>query len=455
MLDQLDLDLNVHAPHIFAYLAESFATADAASLAAALLPHAAFRGWDAQRLTAAIQPHVEPTHAGEVVGVKGRLQRIDEYLLDARVPLRFNLMGLTIERDGRLWGDEDTAVVRRGLELAGISEPDRPVPRGEVEEAVGLRARASSYHPVQEYLLQVGATWDRQPRLDSLWVRYFQAPDSELHRALGACFALGAVRRVLCDGAPERAWWRKVDLMPILYGPQGRYKSTGLRTLAEAAGPTAFCDSAWNSAHRAENAMTLSGCWVWEIPELEGFDRAESNAIKAFVGREDDYVLMPYARSKSRHERRSVMAGTTNDPQPLKDPTGSRRHPVIPVGHVDVLALHRDRHQLWAEAVARALTSELHWLPPHLATAQAEANAQYEVPLDDVWLERVGSWLAKPADQRGLLSASGTFTLRQCFSAALAQEPIDERRLARVLAKLGVEQAPRAGGVRRYVFPVR
>jgi predicted P-loop ATPase len=216
-------------------------------------------------------------------------------------------------------------------------------------------------------------------------VDYFGAEDTPLNRKLGACFLLGAVKRVFWPGA-------KVDLMPILYGPQGIYKSTGLRKLV---GDDLFTDAKWNPTHRAENEMTLAGCLVWEIPELEGFDRAEQNTIKAFISRTHDDVLLPYSREKQRRPRMSVLVGTTNVEQCLRDQTGSRRHPVISVGRIDLDAITRDRNQLWAEAMARGcFQGEDHWLPAELAQEQATVNAKHTQG-DDVLHDKIEAWLAK------------------------------------------------------------
>ncbi len=363
----------------------------------------------------------------------GRLAQLDELLKP--IDLRHNQLTLAIEvhqgGSRRDWTDSDTAFYRALAELRGISAADKPVPRGDIEERARARAEANAYHPVRDYLS--GLRWDGQARLDQLWVRYFGATDCDVHRALGACFALGAVRRAVQPGT-------KVDLMPILYGDQGMYKSTAIKVLT---GSDFYTDASPQFGHRSENTLTLTGCWIWEIPELEGFDRSEQNAIKAFVTRTEDHVLLPYARVKTRHRRHSVMLGTTNVEQCLKDPTGSRRHPVIAIGHIDLAALEADRDQLWAEALARAATAEPHWMAKAMADVTAQQNDRFQAH-DDAWESALTKWFAKEPHLRMTVDGkiADRFSIADALTWAIGlpterQGRAEQTRMGQALRRLG------------------
>lgn len=390
----------------------------------------------------------------------GRLAQLDELLKP--VDLRFNQLTLAIEVHAqgarRDWSDSDTALYRALAELRGISEPNRPVARGDIEERARARAEMASYHPVRDYL--TGLRWDGQARLDALWTRYFGAEESAVVRSLGACFALGAARRAMRPGT-------KVDLMPILYGEQGVFKSTAVKVLA---GADFFTDASPQFGHRSENALTLTGCWIWEIPELEGFDRSEQNQIKAFVTRTEDHVLLPYARVKTRHPRHSVMIATTNEEQCLKDPTGSRRHPVIAIGTIDVAGLERDRDQLWAEALHRAASAEPHWLSPQLGRMQATQNERFQTR-DETFESALLAWFKRPPLVRLAHDgkAAESFTIPEALSFAIGA-PVERQnhqmqvRMGLALRRLGVVGRRTATGdghnvmratVRVYDFPTQ
>lgn len=366
----------------------------------------------------------------------GRLTRIDQQLV--LHDMRWNEMKLRIECDREPWTDNHTAGLRLLLEQTGASDPEKPIPNGDIEQRA--RAVAVPYHPVVEYLNALPA-WDGVPRVDALWPRYFGAVDSELNRALGSCFTIGAVRRVLHPGT-------KVDMMPILFGDQGERKSTALSVLA--GGRPAFTDAKWNGKHRAENAMTLTGCWIWEIPELQGFDRDDQNDIKAFVTRESDDVLLPYARNKDDLPRRSVMIGTTNDEKCLKDPTGSRRHPVITIGALDVDALKADRDQLWAEALHRMKAGEQHWLTDELEQARAEVNEAHQ-QREETLIEALQKWFRFP---RTSIHFTMTDALAGLGYADRAHDRPLETRIGLALKQMGVksEQVGKLK-IRTYTFP--
>lgn len=446
LIDNHPLDVATNLPLIATTMAKAFPTADAWSIAEALCAYrTTFGQHTPQTLAAELEPYLQPFSVGGQVQTVGRLSQIDRWLEEHVPDLRWCEMGEFAESGGVAWEDRHTAEVRMQLELAGISEPKSPIPSGDILERVTARARLSSYHPVQEYLVTRCAQWDGHARLDQLWSWYFGAEPSPLMFRYASCFAIGAVRRVLQPGT-------KADWMPILLGPQGAYKSSGLRALCEGPGRDAFTDARPNFEHRAEMAMQLAGCWVWELAELEGFDRSESNTIKAFISREADRILLPYARLLVQRERRSVLIGSTNDEHCLRDTTGTRRTPVIRVGTIRKDDILRDRDQLWAEALYRCLRDEPHWLDRDGEAAQAEANAEHLAPDDEAWADAVQRWIAKPIGEHGLLPAADgapatSFTLRQCGQQALgltAERVVGPTatRLARVISRLGVRSMP-------------
>ncbi len=402
------------------------------------------KGWDPARVAAEIGPEavqVAVRLTQPEVQTVGRLTRIDQ-ALEAH-DLRWNEMALTVEIDGQPWTDNHTAEVRLLLEQTGASDPEKPTPNGDIEQR--SRAVATAYHPVQEYLGTLPA-WDGVPRVDRLWPGYFKADDNDLNRKLSACFAIGAVRRVFQPGC-------KVDMMPILLGEQGDFKSSGLEALVGA--PPFFTDAAPGFGHRSENAMTLAGCWVWEIAEMQGMDRADLNAVKAFVTRSSDDVLLPYARAKTRLQRRSTLIGTTNEDVCLTDQTGSRRHPVLRIGAIDLTSIRTDRDQLWAEALHRCSAGEPHWLAKADEAAMGERNKSDHTYRDEHVIAGLVEWFERPALQR-VQGGGPDFTVNDAingaFNGRLDGNPA--RRIGMALKYLGVGHR-RVGYAKvfRYQFP--
>src|SRR5262249_24412629 len=151
---------------------------------------------------------------------------------------------------------------------------------------------------------------------------------------------IAAVARAMKPGA-------KHDVMPILVGPQGIFKSTFWRTLAS---DPWFSDSRFVVGHR-DAYLVLRGRWFVEMPELDALRRArDAEEIKAFLSSPVDRYRDPYGRTMADNPRTAIIVGTTNDDGFLSDPTGNRRFWPMRVGKIDVdwVAAHRD--QLWAEA---------------------------------------------------------------------------------------------------------
>lgn len=404
------------------------------------------KGWDASRVTAELGGDAGRFATSltqtEVQSV-GRLTRIDQALGDHE--LRWNEMALCVEVDGERWTDNHTAGVRLLLEQTGASDPEKPTPNGDIEQR--SRAKAVPYHPVSEYLAALPA-WDGVRRVDGLWTRYFGADATDLNTKLGACFALGAVRRVLEPGA-------KVDMMPILLGNQGDFKSSGLSKLV--GGPPFFTDAAPGFGHRSENAMTLTGCWVWEIAEMQGMDRADLNAVKAFVTRSEDDVLLPYARTKSRLQRRSVLVGTTNEEHCLTDQTGSRRHPVIHIHAIDLDTIVIERDLFWAEALHRVRAGEPHWLAKEDEHAMGARNAEKYTKRDESVISALCAWFDRaPAQAHIPWAPTATdFTISDAVSCAFGGRlDAAATRIGTALKQMGV-QGRRVGRskIMRYPFP--
>jgi predicted P-loop ATPase len=73
------------------------------------------------------------------------------------------------------------------------------------------------------------------------------------------------------------------------------------------------------------------------------------------------------------------MCATTNNEKYLRDKTGNTRFWPIKAGEIDLVALRRDRDQLWGEAAFLESQGVPHWLSEELAEAAAHEAAKREV----------------------------------------------------------------------------
>ncbi len=296
---------------------------------------------------------------------------------------RMNAMDQRVYAGGEAVTDIDE--VRLAVELEhryGIAVDPRAV--GQVVEEV---ADAARYHPVVEYLQRL--EWDKTPRLDRLLPDGFGSEDTELNRILGLRFAVGAVARAMEPGC-------KLDTMLVLQGPQGIRKSQGIRLLC---GPDWFRDSDFDVQSKDAYAA-IQGAWIYEIGEVEKWNRREQSVIKAFLSSQRDSYRPPYGRHLKEVPRTTVFAGSTNAETFLEDVTGSRRFWPVAVTSVDLGWLGEHRDQLWAEAAWLYGREEPWWLSDDEQAMLAAASERFQAGSDlegpilsavqDLLRERVG-----------------------------------------------------------------
>lgn len=196
------------------------------------------------------------------------------------------------------------------------------------------------YDPVADYL--DGLMWDGVPRLRSWLAAYMGAEETPLNSALGGLTLVAAVRRVRRPGC-------KYDQILVLEGPEGRGKSSAIEILA---GTENFSDQTILTLDDKGQQEAISGIWLYEIADLAGMSKADTEKVKAFCSRTVDRARPAYGRTRQDKPRRCVFIATTNHDTYLKSQTGNRRFGSVRTGHVQLEALRRDRDQLWAEASA-------------------------------------------------------------------------------------------------------
>lgn len=247
-----------------------------------------------------------------------------------------------------------------------------------VGRALNVVADLDRYSPVKDYLSSL--VWDGTPRLDRLMAHYFRADDTALTSALGRCWMISAVARAMQPGC-------KVDTTLILCGSQGSGKSTAARILAS---PAWFSDSLLD-IHSKDLFEVIHGTWIYELAELDAFNRGEWPKIKAILSSPADRYRRPYGKGSELRRRSVVFIGTTNRDDFLGDSTGSRRFWPVRVGQSRLDELQSDRDQLWAEATAAYARGEAWHLDAAHADALAEHNAGFETP--HPWQDLIIDWL--------------------------------------------------------------
>lgn len=278
-----------------------------------------------------------------------------------------------IEHTPREWTDADD--VRLALWMQRAMKIGR-MAVGTARDAVTAIAMAHARNECREWLESLN--WDGTHRLESLIPTAFGAEDNAYTRAVGRCWLVSMVARVMQPGC-------KVDTMPVFEGKQGRGKSTALQVLV---GSRWFAEAS-ESPTSKDFFQALQGKMLVEIGEMDAFSRSEVHTIKRVLSCQTDRYRAPYGRRAEDHPRMGVLAGTTNKDDWNRDETGARRLWPIACSEVDLDWLRSNRAQLFAEAVACYVAGESWWDVP-----QADAEQQQEARRSaDEWERVIDTWL--------------------------------------------------------------
>jgi hypothetical protein len=239
------------------------------------------------------------------------------------------------------------------------------------------------FHPIRTYL--TGLVWDGVPRLGTWLIKYCGVAETDLVKAQGRIVLMAAVRRIFEPGC-------KFDHVLVLEGPEGTYKSSVVRVLANGTrvGSEYFSDSPilhlTGDAERKQQENT-AGVWFYEIAELAGMKKADQFSVKAFIVRQEERARPAYAEFIEIRPRACVFIGTFNTTAGRElieylNPGDQRRWWSVLIGLIDIPALEADRDQLFAEAMFEYQFGDCElYLPPELE-AQAVAIAKTREKVD-------------------------------------------------------------------------
>jgi hypothetical protein len=286
-----------------------------------------------------------------------------------------------------------------------------------MSDALKRVCEENRFHPVQDWLN--GLVWDGVPRLDTWMIKYLGVADTPLTRLQGAIVIAAAVRRTFEPGC-------KFDHVLVLEGPEGTFKSSVVRVLANGSrtGNEYFSDSPiLNTEERKQQELT-AGVLFYELAELAGMKKADQFAIKNFITKQEERARPAYAEFQEIRPRSCIFVGTFNTTpggeliEYLNVGDQRRWWPNL-VGVIDIPALERDRDQLFAEAMEeyRMFGGRDLYLRPELeAQAKAVAKTREKVdPLADT-LSTIRAdvlRMAQPvADECAILTTDGHAVMR-------------------------------------------
>lgn len=326
-----------------------------------------------------------------------------------------------------------------GLVLASV---------GDIERGVAQAARRHQFDPVIDYFDHCAAGWDGQARIATAFSRYWGAVDSEYLQLVSTMFFVGFVMRGYQPGV-------KNDHAPVFEGGQGQGKSTALKVL----GGEWFADTPFRMGDK-DGYLSIQGVLLYEVAELEQFNRSEVTAVKAFMSSTVDRFREPYGRRMKNVKRRCAFAATTNEDAYFKDPTGNRRFWPVETGALDIEALKTDRDQLFGEAIA-LMRSGVKWWPTFEQQSRLISPVQESREIPDPWRGRIWEYL-EGIDTEGRPTAGGklkSVTARELLTRALHIElskigpaRAETMRVGVIMRKFGWTKHRQPSGAREWYY---
>ncbi|WP_338847919.1 VapE domain-containing protein [Massilia sp. W12] len=304
---------------------------------------------------------------------------------------------------------------------------------GEIEKAVSQAAHEHAFNPVRDYLEDCKNRWDGVPRVERALPTYWGTEDNEYTHLISRLFFTGMIMRVFQPG-------EKFDYAPVFEGAQGEGKSTALSIL----GGRWFADTPFQIGAK-DGYMAIRGVWLYEVAELEQFNKSEVNAIKAFMSSQKDRYREPFARRTRDYLRVTAFAATTNENAYFKDTTGNRRFWPVEVKQIDLQGLRQDRDALLGEAVHMYLNGTK-WYPTREQEKNLIVPQQVAREIQDVWLPIIRDWLdgvsasgdKMPMPARNRVTAADI--LLDCLKfevAKLSQHKAETMRIGAIMRQLG------------------
>ena len=328
---------------------------------------------------------------------------------------RFNELTMSIELGGEPLRDRQLQTLHLAPEI--IAAP-MEIGKEFLQDAILYFALQNSYHPVREYL--DGIPSQSTIEIESVAARYLGVKDRLSNRLL-AMALVAAVKRVYEPGC-------QFDGVPILVGEQGIGKSQFWARL----GGDFYSDSLGSLANMKDEYLTLHSAWIHEWGEVDKVTRKrEAEELKSFITKRWDDFRPPYGRAIDRHLRQCIITATSNRNDFLKDATGNRRYWIIPVHQrIDLAAVARDRHLIWAAAKQAYLAGYQTWLSDEeMATVNVRAATYRE---QDPWMEAISNFL------EGKEITCNLEIAKQCLELELNRRSVAEnRRISDILRSLG------------------
>lgn len=260
-------------------------------------------------------------------------------------------------------------------------------PRPDIRETIIETINNSECNIVTDYFDSL--IWDGKERLETFMMDYYNADDTPLNRVYFKRWLIALVKRVYEPGC-------KFDNMLVLYGEQGKKKSSLFEWLGTIKGKT-YCNHLPSDlkdikqlVYATKNAFILMNDDFDDI-----CDKGNIGTIKEFITIRNDHTDLKYKHAKD-YPRHYVLCATTNSSTFLSDDKtfDERRFWIVYVNpdKLEFDLTEELKEQLYAEAVhyyKNEPNMKLWIHEPELINAEKELQKKYKKAYEDPLTEKI------------------------------------------------------------------
>ena len=220
------------------------------------------------------------------------------------------------------------------------------------------------------------------------------------------------------------AQWRESDkqltgnaLTPLLIGRQGCGKTRFCKIILPQELREYYNDKL-NFKNEFDLNIALTSFALINIDEFDKTSNSQQIVLKYLLSSSDVKFRPPYGKTIKQYRRYTSFIGTTNQMQPLVDPTGSRRFVCVGIPkdkNIDYTD-NLDHRQLFAQALHLFNSKERFWLNDDEIAELIEENVPFQRTVDLV--EMINETFRKPEDGEG--SWWGTTEILSTFASRYA-----------------------------------
>ena len=286
--------------------------------------------------------------------------------------------------------------------------------------------RIEQYDPVNTWLKNL-PTWDGHDYIKDLAAR---VPTDQPHwEKYLRYWLMGMV-----------AQWRESDkqltgnaLTPLLIGRQGCGKTRFCKILLPEELRDYYNDKL-NFKNEFDLNIALTSFALINIDEFDKTTNSQQIVLKYLLSSSDVKFRPPYGKTIKQYRRYTSFIGTTNQKQPLVDPTGSRRFVCvgIPNGKNIDFTDNINHPQLFAQVLQMVINGERYWLEDDEIAQLMKENEPYQrtVPLE----EMIAETFRKPKEGEGRWwGTSEILTLFASRYAYFDAEKMSSNKLGRAI----------------------